>query len=341
MFPGKQFVFIIGAPRSGTTWLQAMLAAHPSICSTVDELKLFDFFTVPLEENWRNLLSLQKETRRGRNGLAALWTDNEFYDFLKEFTGRVYTQVLATKPDATVLLDKTPGYSHHVEHIERLIPDAKFIHILRDGRDVAVSLMAAAQGWGRSWAPKEVEASAVTWKSFVIACQKARQYGERYCEIRYEKLLADGIPELRRVFEFMKVTVDDETLTAIYNEHTFENMKQSGTGANNFALPANFFRNGKAGDWRRSLGPEQRYIFHQAAGDILCALGYGDPDWWFERPHQRATVPLRVMLSSRSRMRMKAAEAIKRALGPKWTERIRRVRRGSAAKRSVEASVGP
>jgi LPS sulfotransferase NodH len=326
MIPDKQFVFIIGAPRSGTTWLQAMVAAHPSVCSTIDELKLFDFFTVPLEEGWQYLLSLKKDTGGGRNGLAAMWTDREFYEFLSEFVGRVYSQVLAMKPEATILLDKAPAYSNYVEHIDRLIPQAKFLHMVRDGRDVAVSLLAAAQGWGRLWAPKEIAVAAAAWKSHVLGAQKARQYGERYLEVRYEDLLGNGVQALQSVFEFLDLSVDTEDVVAIYNRHRFENMKQGGRGVHNFALPKEFFRKGEAGDWRNSLTPGQRYIFEEKAGDLLCALGYSDDLWWFDRPYQRMTVPLLAIVSSRSRMKMKAVETIKRVLGPKWTERIRRAR---------------
>jgi LPS sulfotransferase NodH len=326
MIPDKQFVFIIGAPRSGTTWLQAMVAAHPSVCSTIDELKLFDFFTVPLEEGWQYLLSLKKDTGGGRNGLAAMWTDREFYEFLGEFVGRVYSQVLAMKPEATILLDKAPAYSNYVEHIDRLIPQAKFLHMVRDGRDVAVSLLAAAQGWGRLWAPKEIAVAAAAWKSHVLGAQKARQYGERYLEVRYEDLLGNGVQALQSVFEFLDLSVDTEDVVAIYNRHRFENMKQGGRGVHNFALPKEFFRKGEAGDWRNSLTPGQRYIFEEKAGDLLCALGYSDDLWWFDRPYQRMTVPLLAIVSSRSRMKMKAVETIKRVLGPKWTERIRRAR---------------
>jgi hypothetical protein len=60
-------VFIVGAPRSGTTWLQAMIGAHPSICTT-DELKLFNLFTGPWEESWELLLKLQKTEGAGPRG---------------------------------------------------------------------------------------------------------------------------------------------------------------------------------------------------------------------------------------------------------------------------------
>lgn len=339
MIPDKQFLFIIGAPRSGTTWLQAMVAAHPAVCSTIDELKLFDFFTVPLEKGWQYLLGLQKETGGGRNGLAAMWTDDEFYAFLSDFVGSVYSQVLAKKPEATVLLDKAPAYSTCVGHIDRLIPRAKFVHVIRDGRDVAVSLMSAAQSWGKSWAPKKVAAAASAWKAYAGAAQDARQFRGRYLEVRYEELLTNGVQVLRSVFDFIGLPIDAAEVAAIYDRHQFENMKQEGTGANNFSLPKEFFRKGEAGDWRNSLNLGERYIFDETAGDLLRALGYADALWWCDHPYQRMTVPLRMMLSSRNRLKMKAVETIKRALGPKWTERIRTARSRSRGKDTLQATV--
>jgi hypothetical protein len=320
------FVFIIGAPRSGTTWLQAMIAAHPSVASTVDELKLFDLFTVPLEEGWQFLLNLQKDTKGSRNGLTAMWTDRDFYGFLSDFVGKVYGQVAALNPDATVLLDKAPAYSKYVDHIEKLIPKPKFIHIIRDGRDVAVSLMSAAQGWGRLWAPNKVKRAASTWKTYVLAAQQARRYEGRYLEVRYEDLLTDGPRVLRTVFDFIGESTAVEDIAAIYEKHRFENMKQAGTGVHDFVLPKEFFRKGQAGDWRNALSSVQRYLFDETAGDLLRALGYADNSWWYDRPYQRFTAPLTATLSSRRRMRMKAKETIKRALGPHWPAWVGAVR---------------
>jgi hypothetical protein len=333
---GKQFVFIIGAPRSGTTWLQAMMAAHPSICSTIDELKLFDFFTVPLEKGWQYLLSLQKGTGGSRNGLAAMWTDREFYEFLNEFVGRVYNQVAALKPEATVLLDKAPAYSNCVEHIDRLIPQAKFLHIIRDGRDVAVSLTTAGQGWGRLWAPKKIKMAASTWKSYVLEAQKARQYRQRYLEVRYEELLTSGPQVLRTVFDFIGEPIGAEDVAAIYEKHQFQNMKQVGTGVHDFVLPKEFFRKGQAGDWRTSLSPRERYVFDETAGDLLHVLGYSNAAWWYDHMYQRFTVPLVETLSSRSRMQMQAIGVIKRILGPQWTKQIRAVRARARGKKGIE-----
>src|SRR5215813_13675060 len=126
---GRKISFIVGAPRSGTTWLQAMVGAHPRVC-TSDELKLFNLFTGPWEDSWQLLLELQRAEGGGARGLRTVWSDDEFYQFLTAFLQQVYTRVLATKPGAVVVLDKTPAYATYVEHIKRLIPQAKFIHLI-------------------------------------------------------------------------------------------------------------------------------------------------------------------------------------------------------------------
>ena len=163
-----------------------MLGAHPSVC-TFAELKLYDSYIAPWIKAWEGQISLQKYD--DFSGLPTVWSEEELYDFLREFLTRVYERVLATKPEATILLDKHPGYSDHVEYINRLIPNARFIHVIRDGRDVVASLLAASQGWGKLWAPKDVESAASIWKKHVLAAREAHKYDGRYLEVRYEELL--------------------------------------------------------------------------------------------------------------------------------------------------------
>jgi LPS sulfotransferase NodH len=316
----KQFVFIVGAARSGTTWLQAMLGAHPAVC-TFGELQLYDYYTAPWVKAWKR----QQEVSRF-NGLPTIWNEEQLYEILREFLKRIYSRVLETKPEASIVLDKHPGYSAHVEHINRLIPNAKFIHMIRDGRDVAVSLRAASQGWGRLWAPAVIESAASLWKSSVIEARKARDYGGRYMEVRYEELLSEGIQVLKSVFEFLSVPIDLEDLTSIFNEHQFERMKEEKKGTNQLIWPDGFFRKGQAGDWQNALKPMKRYVFHEIAGDLLCELGYANNSWWADQAYQRFLLPPIVMLSSRRRIKVTVSESIKRLLGPTWTDRVRNVR---------------
>jgi hypothetical protein len=283
------FVCIVGAPRSGTTWLQAMLGAHPLVC-TAQELKVFDLFTAPWERAWQQLGDLQRTAGGGRRGLRIVWSDEEFYAVLSELLERVYARVLATKPGATVLLDKSPGYSKHVAHIRHLVPQVKFIHVLRDGRDVAASLRAGARSWARAWAPGAIRAGAALWRTTVLDAREARRFGPvHYVEVRYEALLRNGPAVLRDLFAFIGVPATVREAAAICEEHTLERMRES--GGHPFDLPRDFFRSGRVGGWRHELTPRERYLVHDAAGDLLCELGYADGSWWFERGYQRWLVP--------------------------------------------------
>ena len=161
----------------------------------------------------------------------------------------------------------------------------------------------------------------------MLAARQARQYEDRYLEIRYEELLTKGVQVLSQVFEFIGIPTDIQNATVIYEKYQFENMKQAQIGTHGFALPKEFFRKGQAGDWRNSLNPGQRYVFDETAGDLLNALVYGDASWWYDHAYQRFTVPLFVMLSNPRRMQTTAIGTIKRALGRQGTERIRAGRR--------------
>ncbi len=323
MIENRQCLFIIGAPRSGTTWLQAMIGAHPSVCTTA-ELMLFNHYIALWVDAWDIQMRLQREG--SIIGLPTVWTEDEFYKFLGDFLKQVYERMLALKPSATVILDKHPGYAHYVELIHRLIPGAKFIHVIRDGRDVAASMMAASRGWGSSWAPKNTAKAATSWKTHTLDAMTAKQYPGQYCEVKYEDLLNVGKPILARVFEFIGLPIDAEAIAAIWEKHEFEAMKKQKTGASCFTLPEGFFRQGRSGDWHNTLSPIQRYLFHDIAGDLLTQLGYADRHWWSERAYERFGVPVLAMVLNRKRARRKMVDGIRKIIGPKWVRRIRAAR---------------
>lgn len=292
--PGRRFdtplVCIVGAPRSGTTWLQAMIGAHPAV-ATASELKLFDLFTVPWERSWRQLEELQRSAGGGPRGLRSVWSDAEFRSRLIDVLHDVYGRVLASKPGAHVVLDKSPSYSPHVLHIQRLVPQVRFIHLLRDGRDVAASLRVASRRWARSWAPGEIAAAAALWRKTVREARQASRFGPAaYLELRYEELLADGPGALCRAFAFLGVPASAGAAAEIVERFRFDAMKT--TGGRPFDLPDAFFHRGRAGGWQQDLTARERYAFQAAAGDLLAELGYARPSWWVERAHERWLLPV-------------------------------------------------
>ena len=320
MIQGKQFLYIIGAERSGTTWLQAMLGAHPAVC-TQGELHLFIHYVIP----WMNSWELQMGMRQSGifDGLPMVWSQEEFHAFLREFLRQAYDKVLSAKPGASIILDKDPGNAMYTDLIDRLIPNAKFIHIIRDGRDVSASLLAASKGWGSIWAPRDIESAAKSWKKFVLGAKKASGYTDRYMEVRYEDFLTNGPETLKTVFDFVGIQASPEEITEIYDNHRIDKMRQKKAVTSKFPLPEGFLRKGKSGDWRESLRPAERYLFQATAGDLLSELGYAKDSWWTQKWHERFTLPLLSAVLAPGGFRRKAGLAARFFLGSGLSRRIR------------------
>lgn len=269
----KQYLFIIGAPRSGTTWLQLMIGAHPQVCTSV-ELTIYDRYTGPWIETWKREMR-EKETRPG---LPLFWTDEDFYEFLRLFLDNIYERMLITKPDATHILDKRPSYSEYVADIHTLLPNARFIHLLRDGRDVAASMMAAARDlW---FMTDTMPKAASKWKEKVQQAQRAKEFEGQYLEVRYEELLTNGLETLKSLFDFCRLPVDESLVKAIFEEHSFEKLQVTRKAASEeYKMPEKFYRKGKSGSWREDLSPAQMQRFDEMAGDLLRELGYAQEGW--------------------------------------------------------------
>jgi len=313
----KEFLFIVGSPRSGTTWLQLMVGAHPSVCATT-ELRLYNKYTAPWLEAWKGESPLTEEGRH-YIGLPVLWTEAEFHDFLRGFLEQVYSKVIATKPQATHILDKHPNYSQYVEDIHSFLPQARFIHIIRDGRDVAVSLSAASREMG--WFAREpLPDYGALWKRELLAARKASGYTGRYLEVRYEELSAAPATVLKSVFGFCGLAASDELVPAIVEKHKFENLKRSRlTPAAGVKAPEGHYRQGKVGSWHREFTGLQRYLFDKIAGDLLRELGYAQKSWWAEGLHQKAALPLAAGVR---KLYQRGAEAVAVLRGRRKTVRL-------------------
>ena len=100
--------------------------------------------------------------------------------------------------------DKTPLYMQHLPLLERLFPDALWVHLVRDGRDAALSFLALPPGFsGKTWAqPRTVAQFAARWKAEIDAAPRLGAHaGERCLELRYEDLVVDPARELGRICE--------------------------------------------------------------------------------------------------------------------------------------------
>lgn len=267
-------MFVIGAPRSGTTWIQKMLGAHPSICAP-PELGLFHTYLGPLDDSWTRERDVSDRPNSRRRGLPAVLSRDEFVGLLRGAAVGVYETTRRGKPATSVLIDKEPTNTFHVDLIADVFPEARLIHLLRDGRDVAASLVAAQKGWARSWAPDNVGDAARCWKEHVELARQARRTGLPFLEVRYEDLLASPAESLLSLFDFMGIGGDSDTAESIAHEFSFQREKERGTE------PPGFHRSGTVGSWMGDWTAFQRADFDRVAGPLLVQLGYeADRGWW-------------------------------------------------------------
>lgn len=288
-------IFILGATRSGTSWLQNMLGAHPEI-ATPQELDLFTRYLLPWHETWRDQLPESEDLwRRHRfKGLPAVITEDELISLGRGVLEDVYRKVLEQKPGATTVLEKEPRYTVYPGFILRHFPEARFIHLIRDGRDVAASLMRAARGWGRTWAAGTAERSALIWRTNVEYGRSISAQTDRYLELRFEDLRSDQGPVLlAKALSFCDVSADDAE--EMYARFDLDAARARGSnppssivwggevkarlgGATN--EPDGFFGESRPGGWHEELNRFDRWSFQRVAGNLLLELGYETDDTW-------------------------------------------------------------
>lgn len=211
-------IFIVGAPRSGTTLLQRMLRSHPNICSPTGE----SHFIIPLYKNQRKysldspegIKAVLEEMRRisrefVEEDLHGLVFDTD--SLAKEFHEMGVKSVIDV---ITALFEKnmrgegkrrwaekTPYYILHMETILELYPESQFIHIIRDGRDSALSMLKRRH----DLKIYTVYQAAHVWKKYVDTGQKIGSSLPKdvYFELRYEDLIEDPHKKLAEVCDFL------------------------------------------------------------------------------------------------------------------------------------------
>jgi hypothetical protein len=317
----RQHVFIIGAPRSGTSWLQTMLGSHPAVATTV-ELTLFDRYFPPILKTWSEERALH-ENNVFSLGLGFLWDSSELDDFLKFFADAVYGRVADRKSGATHVIDKRPPYAFHVETIARILPGARFLNIVRDGRDVVVSMMKMWRKMG--WFSGTARGSAREWLALVEGARSAERAGLPYLEIRYEDLLNKGESTLLKICDFLDLDWSETQIGHCLKQHGFKAMRKRLQGADD-RVKANpvHFGTGKAGGWSDQLSARQCCAIEQEAGDLLRELAYVDTrDWWIRRPWHHASLPVLCKIPAPSEVTPLMASAAARWLHPDRVERLR------------------
>jgi hypothetical protein len=161
--------------------------------------------------------------------------------------------------------DKTPGYVSHIPIILELFPDAKIIHIIRDGRDVALSTLPLSFG------PNTVYRAARYWKKLVLrGLDFERKYPANVLRIKFEDVLDSPEPYLRLVCKFIGEEYEpgmlEYHLKGAGKVHTPNLLMHFSA-----KLPLNKTRKSR---WQTEFSSRQSRVFESVAGELLEQLGY-------------------------------------------------------------------
>lgn len=266
-------IFIVGAPRSGTTWLQKLLLESELVCGG-QESHFYSIFHAAFA-------SVQKNNDSRAIGLSSYWSLQNFDEQMREVWVKTFLSLVERKKTAQVLIEKTPIHALFIDNIARFLPKAKFIHLIRDSRSVTASLIAASQSWGGHWAPSNTKPAALEWYrhvKYAKECETAKD-ASRYIEIHYEDLLENPLDILKTLYDFMGVSFDETKIKHAIDNQSFEKQKKQGAklpgvDLNRNTEPEGFLRKGRSESWREDLTFIQQATIWFYTRKLMRLVGY-------------------------------------------------------------------
>jgi hypothetical protein len=269
--------FVGGCQKSGTTWLQRLLNAHPHTCCG-GEGHLAGLLTSVLQQavNAYN----RRQAQRAPD-LQVLLGREDLLGTIKALGDRILASYLpkgAAARRIRAVGDKTPEHAQAIGVLDELYPEARFVHVIRDGRDACISGWFHLKRQGRSGQFASLADYADYfaehhWVPYIAAARGAGgRLPDRYHEIRYESLHADPHTETGRLLRFLGIDASEEMVHACVEGASFE--KLAGGRSRGEEDASSFFRKGVVGDWREHFDAAAERRFHAKGGRMLVELGY-------------------------------------------------------------------
>jgi LPS sulfotransferase NodH len=268
-------VFVVGCPRSGTTLLYNMLLSSGNFAVYLAESNVFNllvprFGDLRVQTNRERLIDAWLQSKLFR---ASFLNSEEIRskllaecrsggDFL-----RIVMEQIARAQGVSRWADNSPEELLHAFKIKRELPDALFIHMVRDGRDVSLSLDARPHKWVRPFPWDRQHSLLVTGFFWQWIVQGGRRQGANlagdYLEIRFEDLQADPHATLAKIGQFIEHDLNYEQILKV--------------GIGSVSDPNTSFKGDSAspvGRWKKKISPEMLASFEELVGPTLKELGY-------------------------------------------------------------------
>jgi hypothetical protein len=279
-------VYIVGMPRSGTTWLAWLLAQHPSV-ATLHQSGLFYAFD-HLRNWWKRDVRFSRWTWKDGAppppgslyevaASAGELTDPALHAYCRHIAAHIYGELAPRTSGPKVVVEQTPEHLALAPFIEAVFPEARFLHLVRDPRAVYVSMREAVSSWADagSFPTSPIQAAAAWKRSVRLGGELAARVPKNYYLVRYETLHADGPAELGRMLAWLGLPTDAAACERAVEACRIDKLREKST------MARGFFRKGSAGGWRDELSGRALRSIEYVCGDEL-------ERWGYERLHPRS-----------------------------------------------------
>lgn len=248
-------IFSGGCSRSGTTLMYSLMNAHSRIAIGLE---------TGLLSGSRNIQGIAWRTNLSEPQVRHLYRQSRCFP---EFTEKVLSAI-AKRDGKQRWGDKSPGNVKKIGAIFQHFPNAKFIHVLRDGRDVACSLRNYSASFGNKYDQNPWDLCVERWVSWTLLGIAFRGH-PNYYEVKYEDLTTDPEKTLQGMFSWL----GEEWEPEILGKSRLTEVRSHPQ----LAQPINTTRSGR---WQNDLPREGREFFHGDASKLLIELGYAADDEW-------------------------------------------------------------
>jgi hypothetical protein len=292
--PGPPAPFVVGLGRSGTTLLRLMLDAHPAL--TIPPETHFVPSLIQASGNLR--FTPERAARWIVEGRHRRWADfgldpdellarlRAIEDFNAPDALRAFYRLYAERQGKPRWGDKTPDYVRKMKKIQLTLPEARFIHLIRDGRDAGLSHNAriVSRGVREPLPPADL---AHRWVMRIAKARESAADLNGYLELRYEDLVTDPVPALRKVCELIELDYDPAMLD--YHRHAEERLqemagelppvagrpaREAGERVAAHAMATKPPSRERIARWKHEMSPAEQAEFEATAGELLAELGY-------------------------------------------------------------------
>jgi hypothetical protein len=277
--------FIIGAGRSGSSLLRLMLDAHPKMAIPAETRFIPDVLTLQNVDNealrrafLNTIINSQtwKDFKMSADSLEKELYNITPFDVINGI--RTFYRTYAKRHNKPRWGDKSP-YLLNIQLISKCLPEARFIHIIRDGRDVALSLKKVWWGPGNN-----IENAAHFWMDRILEARKQAAGLNKYIEVQYEDLIINPRRILNIICDFVHLNFDEEMLN--YYKNASSRLSEMDDRIVNgkvitkerimeiYKLTSLPPQSSRIGIFRTELPKEEILIFEKTAGKLLKELGY-------------------------------------------------------------------